>query len=256
MGALHDGHLSLARRARQENRTAGATIFINPTQFGPNEDLESYPRNLEQDLDLLEGMGMDFAFVPQVEEVYTTESCTQVDVGALTKRLEGDSRPGHFQGVCTVVLKLFNILGPDRAYFGQKDGQQWRIIRRMAADLNTGVEVVVCPTVREPDGLALSSRNNYLNAEERKAATVLYNALCLAQQANSAGERSANTIRKRMHKLIATEPSARIDYVSIADSETLEELMIIDRPTLVSLAIHIGEARLIDNITLSNTNAS
>lgn len=256
MGALHDGHLSLARRARQENRTAGATIFVNPMQFGPNEDLESYPRDLDRDLELLDGMGMDFAFVPRVEEVYTAESCTLVEVRALTNKLEGASRPGHFQGVCTVVLKLFNILGPDRAYFGQKDGQQWRIIRRMATDLNTGVEVVVCPTVREPDGLALSSRNNYLNTEERRAATVLYNALCLAQKANSAGENSADKIRKQMSELIGTQPSARIDYISIADSETLEELMTIDRPALVSLAVHIGEARLIDNITLPNANAN
>jgi len=250
MGYLHRGHLALVKQARQENSTVVASIYVNPTQFGPEEDFAAYPRDLDRDLSLLQGEGTDIVFVPSDGEMYPARFCTWVNVDKVTDRLEGAFRPGHFKGVATVVAKLFNIVEPTRAYFGQKDAQQVVIIKRMVADLNMNVEVVVVPTVRESDGLAMSSRNIYLNPEERKAATILFKALTLAQQLRRAGEKDAGKIRDRMALLIQKEPLAQIDYVSIADSETLEELSRIDRPAVASLAVRIGKTRLIDNMPL------
>jgi len=250
MGYLHQGHLALVKQARQENAAVVASIYVNPTQFGPKEDFAAYPRDLDRDLKLLQGEGTDIVFVPSDDEMYPARFSTWVDVEKVTERLEGASRPGHFRGVATVVAKLFNIVEPTRAYFGQKDAQQVVVIKRMVADLNINVEVVVVPTVRESDGLAMSSRNVYLNPKERKAATVLFKALTLAQQLRQAGERDADKIRQRMTSLIEKVPLAQIDYVSIADVETLEELRWIDRPAVASLAVRIGKTRLIDNVPL------
>lgn len=250
MGYLHEGHLTLVRQARVQNASVGVSIFVNPTQFGPQEDLARYPRDLPRDLALLEKEGVDLVFTPTPGEMYPPGYDTWVQVENLAKRLEGASRPGHFRGVCTIVLKLFNLFRPERAYFGQKDAQQALIVQRMAADLNTGVEVVVVPTVREADGLAMSSRNVYLNPQERQAATVLYRALSLACHLYEAGERDAEVLRERMRSLVLQEPLARIDYVSVADAQTLEELERVEGPALVSLAVFIGHTRLIDNITL------
>ncbi len=252
MGALHEGHLSLVHRAREENSTVATSIFVNPTQFGPNEDYRSYPRDLDRDLALLEERGVDLVFLPQPDDMYPNGFDTWVDVERLASRLEGESRPGHFRGVATVVTKLFTIVRPDRAYFGQKDAQQAQVIRRINADLNLGVEPVVMPTIREPDGLAMSSRNAYLNPQEREAALVLYRSLCLAQEMFANGVASASQIRAAMRELIQAEPLARIDYVSIADTETLEELDTMQAPALASLAVRIGRARLIDNMVLGN----
>lgn len=253
MGYLHDGHLSLVQRARAESKTVAVSIFVNPTQFGPQEDFSSYPRDMERDLALLQKEGVDIVFTPPPEELYPEDFDTWVNVESLSRRLEGELRPGHFRGVCTVVLKLFNILRPDRAYFGQKDAQQALVLQRMARDLDTGVEVVVAPTVREADGLATSSRNTYLNSEERKAATVVYRSLCLAQEEYHKGERSADKIRQAMLQLLESEPLvSKIDYVSITDAGTLEELKdMTERAVLVSLALRIGRARLIDNTILA-----
>lgn len=251
MGYLHEGHLELARRARAENRNVIVSIFVNPTQFGPKEDYESYPRDAERDLAMLKKEAVNIVFMPSVEEMYPPRYSTWVNVEKVTERLEGAIRPGHFRGVATVVTKLFNIVQPDKAYFGQKDAQQLVVIKKMVADLNMNLEVVAVPTVREPDGLAMSSRNVYLSPEERKAALVLYESLKLAQKLWEEGERNADVIRRQMTALIQSEPRAeRIDYVSIADAETLEELDRIDRPALVSLAVKIGKPRLIDNIVL------
>lgn len=250
MGYLHEGHLALVRCARAHNASVAVSIFVNPTQFGPHEDLARYPRDLPRDLALLEKEGVDLVFVPPAEQMYPPGYDTWVQVERLARRLEGASRPGHFRGVCTVVLKLFNLFHPERAYFGQKDAQQALVVQRVAADLNTGVEVVVVPTVREADGLAMSSRNVYLNPQERQAATVLYRALSLARTLYEAGERNAEVIRERMRSLVQQESLARIDYISVADAQTLEELERLDRPALVSLAVFIGSTRLIDNITL------
>ncbi|MSQ13017.1 MAG: pantoate--beta-alanine ligase [Dehalococcoidia bacterium] len=250
MGYLHEGHASLVRRARRECAFVTASIFVNPTQFGPAEDLAKYPRDLPRDLAMLEREGTDLVFTPSPEDIYPKGFDTWVDVGAMTKRLEGEVRPGHFRGVTTVVLKLFNEFRAERAYFGQKDAQQVLVVKRMAADLDTGTEVVVCPTVREPDGLAMSSRNTYLKPEERKAATVLYRSLCHAQELCSGGERNAETLRRAVRDVLATEPRARVQYVSIADQATLEELDRVDQPALVSMAVLVGATRLIDNILL------
>ncbi|MFN3974269.1 MAG: pantoate--beta-alanine ligase [Dehalococcoidia bacterium] len=250
MGYLHRGHLALVRCARVRNASVAVSIFVNPAQFGPHEDLARYPRDLPRDLALLEKERVDLVFAPPAEQMYPPGYDTWVQVERLAQRLEGASRPGHFRGVCTVVLKLFNLFRPERAYFGQKDAQQALIVQRMAADLNTGVEVVVVPTVREADGLAMSSRNVYLNPQERQAATVLYRALSLARTLYEDGERNAEVIRERMRSLLQQEPLARIDYISIANAQTLEELERLDRPALVSLAVFIGSTRLIDNITL------
>jgi len=250
MGYLHEGHLTLVRRAREKNRTVVVSIFVNPTQFGPREDFVQYPRDPERDLALLEKEKVDLVFMPSVEEMYPEGFCSWVEVEKVTDKLEGAVRPGHFRGVTTVVAKLFNIVQPTRAYFGQKDAQQAVVIKRMVADLNMNLDIIVVPTEREPDGLAMSSRNTYLSPEERQAALVLWKSLNLAQQLWSQGERKAERVRQQMTVLIQKEPLAKIDYVSIAEPETLEEIVEIDRAALVSLAVRIGRTRLIDNITL------
>jgi len=250
MGYLHEGHLVLVRRAKAENPSVVVSIFVNPTQFGPQEDFKSYPRDPERDLALLEKEGTDIVFMPSADEMYPENFNTWVDVGKITERLEGASRPGHFRGVTTVVAKLFNIVQPDRAYFGQKDAQQLLVIKEMVADLDMNLEVVAVPTVREPDGLAMSSRNTYLNPEERKQAVVLYQALTLAQRLYSQGEKDAQAIRQKMTELIQKQPLANIDYISIADAETLDELDKVKPPALVSMAVKIGKTRLIDNVVV------
>jgi pantoate--beta-alanine ligase len=250
MGYLHEGHLALVKQARIENSTVIVSIYVNPTQFGPREDFSAYPRDLNRDLELLRGEGTDIVFLPSDAEMYPPEFSSWVDVEKVTERLEGASRPGHFRGVATVVAKLFNIVQPSRAYFGQKDAQQVMVIKRMVADLNMGIEIVVVPTLRESDGLAMSSRNIYLSPKERQAATVLFKALTLARQLGREGEKDAKKICRQMTSLIQKETLAQIDYVSIADAETLEELNLIDRPALASLAVRIGKTRLIDNIPL------
>jgi len=251
MGYLHEGHLSLVRRARADNDDVVASIFVNPTQFGPQEDFQRYPRDPERDLRLLEGEGMDLVFMPPVEEMYPAGFDAWVEVGeSLTGRLEGAARPGHFRGVTTVLAKLFGIVRPQRAYFGQKDAQQLAVIRKMVADLNMDVEIVGLPTLREADGLALSSRNSYLSRDERRAAIVLWRSLCRAEQLFDGGERRAETIRQAMRAVLDPEPLARVEYVSVADAATLQELEDIAGTALVSLAVRIGATRLIDNVTL------
>ncbi len=250
MGYLHEGHLALVRCARAENASVAVSIFVNPTQFGDADDYAQYPRDLERDLALLKAENVDLVFAPDVEEMYPAGASTSVIVEGLTERLEGEFRPGHFRGVATVVAKLFNIVQPDRAYFGQKDAQQLQVIRKMVRDLDMPVEVRAVPTVREPDGLALSSRNVRLSPEERKVALVLSRALREAEQRYRAGERSGVVLRQVMREMLAEEPLARPDYVSVADPETLLELDRIDGPALLSLAVRIGPVRLIDNIPL------
>lgn len=253
MGYLHEGHLELVRRARAENRHVIVSIFVNPTQFGPREDYASYPRDTERDLSMLKREKVGIVFMPGAEEMYPPRYSTWVDVEKVTERLEGAVRPGHFRGVATVVAKLFNIVEPTKAYFGQKDAQQLVVIKKMVADLNMNLEVIAVPTVREPDGLAMSSRNVYLNPQERKSALVLYKALTLAQKLWDKGQTNADLIRKEMTALVESESRvAGIDYVSIADAETLEELTKIDHPAVVSLAVKIGKPRLIDNIILAS----
>jgi pantoate--beta-alanine ligase len=251
MGALHEGHLSLVRRARADNDHVGVSIFVNPTQFGPNEDLSRYPRDLDRDLSLLAEAGADLVWTPTPEIVYPPGFQTYVAVEQVALPLEGRIRPGHFRGVATVVAKLFNVFTPDRAYFGQKDAQQVIVIKRLAADLNFPLEVVICPTVREPDGLATSSRNFYLNPEERRAAAVLYQALSAAKSAFDNGERNGDVLRAILSSTIAGEPLAQVDYVSAADQDTLVELdRISGKGVLLSLAVRIGATRLIDNFLL------
>ena len=250
MGYLHEGHLALIRRARAENGFVVVSIFVNPTQFGPAEDFDRYPRDLDRDLDLCRAAGVDLVFAPEVAEMYPPGYQTYVEVEKLSQGLCGASRPGHFRGVATVVTKLFNIVAPDRAYFGEKDAQQLRVIKRMVADLNLPVAIVPVPTVREPDGLAMSSRNTYLSPDERRAALVLYRALSLAAELFAQGERRAEVLLTRMRELIAAEPLARIDYVAVVDDETLTPVEEIDRPVLVALAVFIGRTRLIDNLVL------
>ena len=247
MGALHEGHMSLVRRARDENATAVVSIFVNPAQFGPGEDFAAYPRDMDADLARLEEAGVDVVFAPSADEMYPDGFDTHVDVGRIAERLEGEARPGHFQGVATVVCKLLSIVRPDRAYFGSKDAQQGLVMQRLNADLDLGAEIVMCPTVRELDGLALSSRNAYQDADERKAATVLYRALSLASGMRGG---SAEAVRSAMLDMLEGEPLASVDYVSVADAVTLEELEAVDRPALVSLAVRIGSTRLIDNVVI------
>jgi len=251
MGYLHEGHLSLVRRARAENAVCAAWIFVNPAQFGPGEDFERYPQDERRDIELLEREGVDVLFTPAANEVYPEGFSSYVEVRRVTERLEGASRPGHFRGVATVVTKFFHVMQPTRAYFGQKDAQQVVVIKRLVRDLDFGVEIVVCPTVREPDGLALSSRNAYLERAERKAATVLYRALMRAQDRWAQGQRKADTLRREMRGVVETQPLAHLDYVSVAHPETLEELDVIRGAALVSLAVYIGHTRLIDNIMLT-----
>ena len=250
MGYLHEGHLALVERARAENSSVVASIFVNPTQFGPQEDFKHYPRDHELDLSILEKEKTDIVFMPSVAEMYPEPFDSWVEVSKITKHLEGAARPGHFRGVATVVAKLFNIVQPSRAYFGQKDAQQSIVIRKMVADLNMNLEIITIPTVREADGLAMSSRNIYLNSEQRQAATVLYQALSLAKQLWSHGEKNAERIRQQMLAFIQRQPLTDIDYVSIADNETLDELDTVSPPALVSLAVRIGKTRLIDNVVL------
>jgi len=253
MGALHAGHLSLVARARTENDRVAVSIFVNPAQFGPNEDLAAYPRTPENDLRLLESLGVDAVWTPSPEEVYPPGFQTFVSVDEVSAPLEGGRRPGHFRGVATVVAKLFNVFQPDRAYFGQKDAQQVAVIRRMVADLSFPVDVVVCPTVRDADGLALSSRNAYLSAAERRAAPVVHRALLAARAAFESGERNAGLLRAALTRTLAEEPLARPDYVSVADARTLLEIERIAGPALVSLAVRFGGTRLIDNVVLGGT---
>lgn len=254
MGFLHEGHLSLIRRAREECKSVVASIFVNPTQFGLNEDFSAYPRDTERDLALLEKENTGAVLMPQNEEMYPQGASSWVDVEVITDYLEGASRPGHFRGVTTIVTKLFNIVQPNRAYFGQKDAQQALVIKKMVKDLDMNLEVVVAPTVREPDGLAMSSRNVYLSQEDRQSALVLYKSLNLAAQQWSEGERDAGKIRPRMISLIESEPRAQIDYVSIADTETLQEIDQIIDTALVSIAVRFGTTRLIDNIILGGSS--
>ena len=255
MGYLHEGHLSLVRRAKAENDHVGVSIFVNPAQFGPNDDLSKYPRDMDRDLRLLDEAGVDMVWTPTSDVVYPPGFQTFVHVEHVSIPLEGKHRPGHFRGVATVVAKLFNVFTPDRAYFGQKDAQQVIVIRRLAADLNFPLEIVVCPTVREPDGLAMSSRNAYLNPEERKAATVLYRALSAAKGAFDKGERDATKLRTLMSSTIANEPLARAEYVSAADADTLTEFnWVSSNVVLLSMAVRIGNTRLIDNFLLPETS--
>jgi pantoate--beta-alanine ligase len=250
MGYLHAGHVSLVERARRENQRVAASVFVNPTQFGPSEDLARYPRDLERDRKLLAAAGCDMLFVPEVAEMYPPGSATLVDVGAVAAPLEGERRPGHFRGVATVVLKLFGIVQPTRAYFGEKDAQQLAVLRRMTRDLDVPVEVVGCPTVREPDGLALSSRNSYLTPAERRAAAALYRALTSARALCDAGERGGDALREAMRRTLASEPLVRVDYVSVADPDSFRELETVAGPALFSLAAFLGRARLIDNLRI------
>ncbi|MBL7127079.1 MAG: pantoate--beta-alanine ligase [Dehalococcoidales bacterium] len=250
MGFFHEGHLSLVRKARAENPSVVVSIFVNPAQFSPTEDFKTYPRDLPRDLSLLEKENVDAVFMPPVAEMYPAGFNSWVDIEKVTDRLEGASRPGHFRGVATVVNKLFNIIQPDVAYFGQKDAQQALVVKKMVQELNMGLKIVALPTVRDPDGLAISSRNACLNSDERKAAPVLYRALCLARELWSGGEKDAGRIRKQMRELIQKEPLAVIDYVSIADPETLEEMDTVRTPALMSLAVKIGKTRLIDNVVV------
>lgn len=250
MGYLHDGHISLARLARQDCKSVVASIFVNPTQFGPNEDLAKYPRDLERDLRLLEQDEVDLVWTPTSEMLYPPGYQTWVEVDRVSLPLEGAQRPGHFRGVTTIVSKLFNAVQPDKAYFGQKDAQQVAVIRQMTRDLNFPVEIVVCPIVREPDGLAMSSRNVYLTPEERQAAPILHRALLTSQAAYGKGERSAGKLRQIITDVLASEPLAQVQYVSCADNETLQDLDRVTGKALLSMAVSFGKTRLIDNIVL------
>lgn len=251
MGALHAGHIALVRRARQDSATLAVSIFVNPAQFGPQEDLALYPRDLERDLALLEVEGVDLVFTPGPEEIYPPGFDTWIDPGKLAARLEGAVRPGHFRGVATVVTKLFNVVRPDRAYFGQKDGQQLAVIRQLVQDLNLSASIVVVPTVRDADGLALSSRNEYLTAEQRKAAPVIYQSLAWIEELWRSGLNDAKSLRRAARKLLEAEPLVdAVDYVSVANAETLEELDQIQVRAMASVAVRMGRIRLIDNIIL------
>jgi pantoate--beta-alanine ligase len=250
MGYLHAGHLSLVERARRENDRVAASLFVNPTQFGPSEDLARYPRDLERDTRLLEAAGCDLLFAPDAGEMYPPGFETVVDAGSVSAPLEGARRPGHFRGVATVVLKLFGILQPDRAYFGQKDAQQLAVIKKMVRDLDVPVDVRACETVRETDGLAMSSRNVYLDAEERRVAPMLHRALQAGRERWAAGERNAEVLRETMRAALAGETRLRLDYVSVADPDTCKELQRVEGPALLSLAAAVGKARLIDNVVV------
>jgi pantoate--beta-alanine ligase len=250
MGFLHEGHMSLVKRARDENATVAVSIFVNPTQFAADEDFSTYPRNMDADLDLLRSAGVDLVFAPKPSEIYPPGFETQVDVGDIGSKLEGEHRPGHFVGVATVVCKLLTILRPNKVYFGQKDAQQCLVIKRLNADLNLGAELVVCPTVREPDGLAMSSRNVNLSTDEREAASVLYRALCRAKSLRVEGVTYGEEIRQEMRRIIYEAQFASIDYVSLANSSSLEELQEVTGPALASLAVQIGNTRLIDNMMI------
>lgn len=248
MGSIHDGHLSLMRRGRADSDTLITSIFVNPTQFSESEDFKTYPKNLEADLEKMKHAGVDVVFIPSIEEMYPNGFDTYVEPGEIASRLEGKYRSGHFRGVATVVSKLFSIFQPDRAYFGQKDFQQSIVIRNMARDFNLDVEIIVEPTVRDRQGLALSSRNSYLSEPERYAASILYKSLSVAKNLYINGEYDAEKIRSHMLKAIKSEPRARIEYVSISDAQTLIELDQVDRPAVAAVAAWVGTTRLIDNI--------
>ena len=256
MGALHEGHISLVRTAQQQCSPVVVSIFVNPTQFGPSEDFQKYPRQMEQDRARLEELRVNYLFAPTAAEMFPDGFRTWVQVAGLSERLEGRSRPGHFRGVTTVVLKLFEIVQPHFAYFGRKDAQQARIIRQMAADLNLDTQVVVCPIVREPDGLALSSRNAYLKPEERRAATVLSRALVAAQKGIAAGERDTARLVAVIRQVIASEPLASPDYVEIVDADTFDPVVRLRRACLVLLAVFVGGTRLLDNMLVEERDAS
>jgi len=247
MGWLHPGHVSLVERARADSATVVVSIFVNPRQFGQREDFAKYPRNEARDLEACEAAGVDIVFSPTVDEVYPPGFDTTVSIGAVGQPLEGAARPGHFEGVATVVAVLFALVGADRAYFGQKDAQQVMVVRRMAIDLALPTDVIACPTVREADGLALSSRNVHLSAAEREAAPILHRALLAARSRWAAGERSAKTLRQVMSDELALEPLAKVEYTSVADGQTLRELARVDGAALLSLAVRFGSTRLIDN---------
>ena len=250
MGYLHEGHLSLVRESVKQCSKTVVSIFVNPTQFGPGEDFERYPRDTERDLGLLEPLGVDAVFIPEVKEFYPEGYQTYVEVTEITNRLCGLSRPGHFRGVTTVCCKLFNIVSPHKAFFGKKDFQQFTVLKRMVDDLAMDLEIVPMPIVREPDGLAMSSRNTYLSPKEREAALCLSKSLKEAQRLFSSGERDANKIREAVKKIIESEPLAEIDYVSVCDPYSFDEVDKVERGTLVALAVKIGPARLIDNTQL------
>lgn len=248
MGALHEGHLSLVRAARQHAEVTVVSLFVNPAQFGPGEDYRRYPRDLEADNTRLRQEGVDFLFAPAVEEIYPRAFQSYVTVERVGTPFEGEFRPGHFRGVATVVLKLLNIVQPHAAFFGQKDAQQSLVIRQLVRDLNLPVEIVVCPIVREPDGVARSSRNAYLNAEERRAARVLYRSLCRARELLQAGERQVEAILREMQAVVGQEPQAQVDYIAVVEADTLEPQPRVTGGTLIALAVRIGSARLIDNM--------
>ena len=250
MGFLHEGHLSLVRRAKAECDSVVVSIFVNPTQFGANEDLSKYPRDFKRDLELIEPLSVDLVWNPTPEIMYPTGYQTWVEVDALTRPLEGSIRTSHFKGVTTVVAKLFNAVQPHKAYFGQKDAQQAAVIRQMTRDLNFPIDVIVCPTTREADGLAMSSRNKYLEGADRPAATILFRALSAAKSAYEGGERNAEKLRAVMKDTLATETRAQPQYVSCADYDTLEELEVVSGKSLLSMAVLIGKTRLIDNFVL------
>jgi pantoate--beta-alanine ligase len=251
MGYLHNGHISLVKQAKETCASVVASIFVNPAQFGPNEDLNAYPRDIPGDLKKLEIAGVDLVWLPTPEIVYPKDFNTWVNVEGVSEPLEGAMRPGHFRGVATVVAKLFNVVQPQKAYFGQKDAQQVAVLKQMTRDLDFPIEIVVGPTVRDPDGLAMSSRNSYLDPQQRKAATILYRALNAAQAAYSAGERSGQALRDLMQKTIEGEPLARMQYISCADRDTLRELDMIEKGALLSMAVYVGKTRLIDNLILN-----
>ncbi len=247
MGYLHEGHASLIQRARQENDKVVVSIFVNPIQFGPTEDLEAYPRDFERDSKLCGTMGADLIFHPEPSEMYAPDFCTYTDMDMLTAGLCGKSRPTHFRGVCTVVSKLFHIAAPDRAYFGEKDAQQLAVIRRMVRDLDFDIEIVGCPIVREADGLAKSSRNTYLSPEERKAALVLSRSIFEGRRMVETGEKKAAAVKEKMTEILQSEPLARIDYVEVVDWNNLQAVDTIQGPILTAIAVYIGKTRLIDN---------
>jgi pantoate--beta-alanine ligase len=251
MGFLHEAHMNLVRRSKNENDRTGVSIFVNPTQFNNPDDLSNYPRKLDKDLAMLEKEGVDLVWTPTPDIVYPAGYQTDINVREITRVLEGASRPGHFQGVATVVAKLFNVFQPDRSYFGQKDAQQVAVIRQMAEDLNFNIEIIPCPTIRETDGLAMSSRNVNLTSEHRQQAVCLFQALSAAKAACLAGEKDANRIKEMMTRTILAAPAARIDYISTAHAETLQELTIVENRVLLSLAVFFGRVRLIDNMVVT-----
>lgn len=250
MGYFHEGHLSLMRRARSECDVVVVSLYVNPIQFGAEEDFKEYPRDFNQDKDLVAKEGADFLFAPSDQEMYPNQQLTFVEVAKITEGLCGAHRPGHFKGVATVCAKLFNIVCPNKAYFGQKDAQQALVVKKMVEDLNFNVEMVICPTARETDGLAMSSRNTYLSPKERKQALVLYNSLKLAEDLVRGGERSSKLVKDKMQEIIGKEPKVKLEYLSVYDGRTLEEVDSLEGETLIALAARVGSTRLIDNIVL------